>query len=321
MRRQRLLPIALLIATFCLPVVAAAQNREHQQLFADLRMLQEQVLKIQLALNMMAVDVKATNTRLDAQDAATRKDFADQQYRIGLIDDTLGTLRERLNDNTVRVAQLMQEMDSVRQGIEILQTLLNQILVRLTPALVVEPELPVDPNAPPVVVPPPAGNVAAGDAGSAALPPATPPIVRSGPPPLDVPSLPPSPTVAYRFAFGLYTNGDHVLAIEAFKDFVATFPAAADAPRAQYFMGESLYQLGRYKEAIDAYNGVILGFPQAELVPDAYFKQGVCYQSLRMNVDARRVYQLILDKFPDSTAAINAATSLKGMGGGFPDSQ
>jgi tol-pal system protein YbgF len=322
MRPQRLLPAALLAAILCLPALAAAQNREHQQLFADLRMLHEQAQKIQLALNTLTLELKATNTRLDQQDAATRKEFADQQYRMGLVDETLGTLRERLNDNTVRVGQLMQEMDSVRQGIEVLQTLLNQILVRLTPAPVVDPEtgleVPVS-GAPPVFTAPPPSTAGAGSgATGAAPPPVTSPIIRSGPPPPDPATavMPPSSTVSYKYAFGLYTSGDHTLAIEAFKDFVMRFPTAADAPRAQYFMGESLYQLGRYKEAIAAYDGVILGFPQAELVPDAYFKQGVCYQSLRMNVDARRVYQLILDKFPESTAAINAATSLKGMGGG-----
>jgi TolA-binding protein len=61
---------------------------------------------------------------------------------------------------------------------------------------------------------------------------------------------------------------------------------------------------------------VIATYPDSDLMPDAYFKQGLCNQSLRQNDEARRIYQLIITKFPDSTAAINAATALKGMGGG-----
>jgi tol-pal system protein YbgF len=302
MRFLAAVPLAL---TLCVPAAAAAQNREHQQLFADLRMLQEQVQRIQLALNTLGEQVEATNARLDAQDAATRKDFADQQYRIGLIDETLGTLREKLNDNTVRVSQLIQEVDAVREGIVVLQSLLNQILVQLTPMAEGDPDTAA--GAPPSFGAPPGGF-------------ATDPSRPAAPPPTgtgaDPPAMPPSPTASYRYAFGLYTSGDHILAIEAFRDFISRFPTAADAPKAQYFMGESLYQLGRYKEAIQAFQGVIATYPDSDLMPDAYFKQGLCNQSLRQNDEARRIYQLIITKFPDSTAAINAATALKGMGGG-----
>lgn len=311
---MRILPGVLLALLLTLPAAAAAQNREHQQLFADLRMLQEQVQRIQLAINTLAEQVQATNARLDEQDAATRKAFADQQYRAGVVEETLGTLREKLNDNTVRVSQLIQEMDSVRQGIEILQTLLNQVIVQTTPLTPDDPALAGDPAM--AGQPPVTRGAGAGDP----VGPPTPPPAGGVPP--DVPDLPPSPTTAYQYGFSLYVSGDHALAIEAFRDFISRFPNAADAPRAQYFMGESLYQLGRYKEAIQAYQGVISSYPDSEQVPDAYFKQGVCYQSLRQNDDARRIYQLIVAKFPDSTAAINAATALKGMGGGgLPDSQ
>jgi hypothetical protein len=152
MRFLAAVPLAL---TLCVPAAAAAQNREHQQLFADLRMLQEQVQRIQLALNTLGEQVEATNARLDAQDAATRKDFADQQYRIGLIDETLGTLREKLNDNTVRVSQLIQEVDAVREGIVVLQSLLNQILVQLTPMAEGDPDTAA--GAPPSFGAPPGG--------------------------------------------------------------------------------------------------------------------------------------------------------------------
>lgn len=312
---MRLFSAAVLAAALVAPAPARAQNREHQQIFADMRMLQEQVQRVQLAINALAEQVKDTNRRLDQQDTATRKEFADQQYRVGVIDQTLGTLRERLSDNTVRVAQLMQEMESVRQGIEILQGLLTQLIAQVAAATPVDPDAPIDPAAPPAGgTPPPAGGTA---------PPTvvTPPPVTARPPGGDSPPLPPSPTAAYSYAFGLYTSGDHTLAIEAFKDFVSKFPNSSDAPKAQYFMGESLYQLGRYKEAIQALQDVIAKYPESDKVPDAYFREGVCYQSLRQNDEARRIYRLIISRFPDSTAAINAATALKGIGGVAPDSQ
>jgi len=299
----------LLLCAMCLPAAAAAQNREHQQLFADLRMLQEQVQRIQLAINTLAGQVTETNAALASANEANRKEFADQQYRIGQIDESLATLREKINDNTVRVSQLIQEVDSVRQGIEILQGTLNQILALVTP-------VPVDPETGEPLTPPSGPPSFSDDPSRPAQPPLT------GAPPPDTQQLPASPTTTYRYAFGLYISGDFALAIEAFRDFIAKFPNAADAPKAQYFMGESLYQLGRYKEGIQAFQGLISGYPDSDLVPDAYFKQGVCYQSLRQNDEARRIYELVIARFPDTTGAINAATALKGMGGGgVPDSQ
>ena len=41
---------AALVTATLWPVPGAAQNREHQQLFADLRMLQEQTQQLRLAI-------------------------------------------------------------------------------------------------------------------------------------------------------------------------------------------------------------------------------------------------------------------------------
>ena len=52
---------------------AAAQNREHQQMFADLRMLQEQVQQLRLTVNTLAEAVKTIATKQDEQANAVRK--------------------------------------------------------------------------------------------------------------------------------------------------------------------------------------------------------------------------------------------------------
>ena len=46
-----------------LPASALGQNREHQQMFADLRMLQEQVQQLRLAINTLADTVKAVTAK------------------------------------------------------------------------------------------------------------------------------------------------------------------------------------------------------------------------------------------------------------------
>ena len=63
--RTRLIALALVA---CLPAVAGAQNREHLQMNADLRMLQEQLSRVQLASNQLAEQLKVLNKRLDGRE-------------------------------------------------------------------------------------------------------------------------------------------------------------------------------------------------------------------------------------------------------------
>src|SRR5215207_1729876 len=60
------------------PVSLHAANKEHQQLMADLRMLQEQAQLLQNLIGSVTEALKAVNTRLDQQAETNRKAFADQ---------------------------------------------------------------------------------------------------------------------------------------------------------------------------------------------------------------------------------------------------
>src|SRR4051794_12726941 len=104
---------ALIALVLALPAGVAAQNREHLQLTADLRVLQEQLAKVQLATNQLLELYKATNKRLDDMGSANQKASADIQLLINNLGTTVTTLREKLDDNTVRVQQLAQELPSI----------------------------------------------------------------------------------------------------------------------------------------------------------------------------------------------------------------
>src|SRR5688500_19457931 len=85
MNRTFSLVLVLLLASM-MTVPASAQNREHQQMTADVRMLQEQTQQLAItlaALNQaLAESVKALNARLDQANDATRKGFADPKLTI-----------------------------------------------------------------------------------------------------------------------------------------------------------------------------------------------------------------------------------------------
>jgi TolA-binding protein len=58
---------------------------------------------------------------------------------------------------------------------------------------------------------------------------------------------------------------------------------------------------------------VITKFPNSDQVPDAYLKQGQSYAALKQNTEARRIYMLVMNRFPKSDAAVFAAEYLKSI--------
>jgi tol-pal system protein YbgF len=271
----RLLLCAVALAVF--PAVAAGQNRQELQVNADLRMLQEQVAKIQLGLNQLGDRLKTADGRIDGVAAANLKSFADQRLVINEIVTTLSTMRERLDENTTRVSQLTQEFTAIRDGLRMLTDQLNSLVAILQPTV-----NPTDPNAPP---------------GSNS--------------PIGAVTLPESATAYLEQARADYQTGKYELGIEGFKDVIAKFPDSPQAAEAQFWMAESYYQLKKYNDAVREYAKLIATYKQSAFVPDAYFMQGLSYEELKQRENARKMFQQVIKLYPQSTAAISAEQRLK----------
>src|SRR5215472_16250645 len=101
MTRKSFQPIAaalLTVAALAAPRPVAAANREHQQLMADLRMLQEQSQQLQNMLGTLAEAIKAVNTRLDQQTEAERRTNADTKLLIDTLTKEVNIVREKVDD-------------------------------------------------------------------------------------------------------------------------------------------------------------------------------------------------------------------------------
>ena len=129
--------LALLLA---MAAPAAAQNREHLQLAAELRMLQEQNQQLSLALTQLTDALKAVNSRLDASEEFQRRRFADQEVLVKNLGSDLGTIRERTQDTDTRLRTLKDEIDALRQTFLSLPALIAQSQIRV--------RAPSDPNNP-----------------------------------------------------------------------------------------------------------------------------------------------------------------------------
>jgi tol-pal system protein YbgF len=284
--------IAATAALALLPVAAAAQNREHQQIFGDLRMLQEQIAKLQLTANVLGEQVQAVNKRIDAQAADSVKAFAEQRLIITTLASTVSTVREKLEDNTVRVSQVTTEMGAIREGLRLLTDQLNQLLGLLQPA-----------NMPGATPPDPAAGAAAG---------APPP--GAGGQPIGSVRLPASPLTVFKDSLADYMGARYELAISGFKDFLDKFPQTPDAPRAQLYIGDSYSALKRYKEALAAYAEVVAKYKDSEAAREALFSQGNTYLLMNMRPEAEKTFRQIIGQYPTSDQAVFARQRLASMG-------
>src|SRR5215510_10418438 len=108
--------VAALLLAAASPALAA--NKEHQRLMADLRMLQEQSQLLQNLLGTLNDALVKVNARLDQQAEVSRKALADQKLVIDNLQNDVRVIREKLDDNNVRLGSLSQEVDSLRQSMQ-----------------------------------------------------------------------------------------------------------------------------------------------------------------------------------------------------------
>src|SRR6185436_8369968 len=285
MKKTMAVGVLVLLAQLLSPASLAAQNREHQQMTADVRMLQEQAQQLAItiaALNQaLSESLKALNARLDQSSDATRKGFADQKLLIDNMGNDVRVIRERSDDTNVRIAALREELEALRTTVQTLQ-------LPPPPPPVIDP---LDPNAP-VGVP------------TTQAPPVTPPPSTAGL----------SPTRMFETAKADYAAGQWSLAITGFEQFLRAFPKSENSDDAQFYIGETYFAQGKFPEAIAAYNLVIQNYPGANAVPDAYYKRGLAQERLSQTDAARASWETVSKSYPDSDAGRLARQNLDRLG-------
>ena len=261
------LALALVYAVLT-PAAPAAADREHQQIMADLRILQEQTQQLQALMNGLGEALKAVNSRLDDQTSIERKAFADGKVQMDGISGDLRVVREKVDETNVRLGSISQELESLRQAI---------------------PEAGAPAAAPPST-----------DATLPGAPAATGPIAGSAQP---APVSPGSPQRMFQSSYSDYASGNYSIAVTGFQSYLSYFPKSAEAHQAQLYIGESLYLDKKDAEAVTAYDRVIANYPRSASVPQAYYKRGEALARLGERDRARESYETVIKEYPDSQQA------------------
>ena len=262
---------AVAVGVLGAPAVArAAANKEHQQIMAELRMLQEQQSQLQQMIHGLGETLKVITTKVDAQGAVAQKAFADQKLLIDNLIETTRILREKADDTNVRLSSVTQELQALRQTISTMP-------------------------APSAALTPPAGDPAGDPAGV--------PAASGSVPPPNV-----SPTQWYERVFGDYAAGQYDLAIAGFESFIRAYPNSPQADDAQLYIGNALFNDGKFPEAVQAYQKVISDYPKGDTVPTAYYKLGQTYENLQQIDLARKAYETVVKNYGADPTLIQIAT-------------
>jgi len=248
----------------------AAANKEHQQMMADIRMLQQQNTRLQAQLAAVTKLLESVTARLEEQAAASRKSFADQKTLADTMNADLRVLREKIDESNVRLGSLSEEVE----GIRLAQGAAPQAAA---PAALVDPSPTAQPAAPPA--PRPGGFGA-------------------------------SPSQAFETARSDYYMGNWSLAIQGFESFLKTFPKSDLTDDAQYYIGETYYMSGRFPDALVAYNAVVERYPSSNTLPDTYYKRGMAQKALGQTAQAKESLSFVVKTYPSSDAAFLAKQAL-----------
>jgi tol-pal system protein YbgF len=272
----RFVTVALAL-TLGVPTLASAANKEHAQLLAEIRIIQEQQAQLQQLIGGLTDTLKAMNTRLDTDADVERKAFADEKLMVSGVADTVRVLREKSDDTNVRLSTMTQEMQALRQSVSSIQS----------PSAAIVPNTSPDPL---TGDPAPAGGAPA-NAGAAGA------------------NI--SPTRMYDQSYADYSAGQYDLAVDGFQAFIRTFPTSPRAAEAQLYTGYSLYNAGKNTEAVAALNKVISDYPQSSSVSSAYYKLGLTYEALKQPDNARKAFETVVQKYASSYDAVLAQQALE----------
>jgi len=281
---MNLLRSTLALALMVAAVPAGAQNREHQQMSAELRMLQEQTQQLALTMAQLGDAIKALNARMDASDKEAQQRFADQKLLLQKLSDDVSAVRERSQDTDTRLRKVADEVEALRSTITSLPSMISGGASVPVPST--DPAT-FDPNAP-APTPPPSSAGAS--------------------------SLGLSPSRMLDTAKSDYFSGSYPSAVSGFESLLKTFPTSEAAAEAQFMLGETYTQQKRYSDAVNAYSMAIQKFPRSMWVPEAFYKRGKAQESLGQPDTARASYEQLLKTYPDTPSAGLAKQALDRLG-------
>jgi tol-pal system protein YbgF len=108
------------------------------------------------------------------------------------------------------------------------------------------------------------------------------------------------------------TQGRYALALRGFRDFLERHPQVELSDNAQYGIGESFFAQSVFDSAALEYARVEERYPKGDRVPAALYKLGLSRERQGKTADAKKTFEDLVKRFPNSGEAQLARERLGG---------
>jgi tol-pal system protein YbgF len=132
--------------------------------------------------------------------------------------------------------------------------------------------------------------------------------------PTEAPQAAEDPKALYEAAYNEYLRGNYDVALVAFQNYIAVYPATDLSDNAVYWLGECRYRQRKFRPAIQEFERVAKQFPHSDKLASAALKKG--YALLELGERQQGVTQLrqVVRDFPAGDEASLAKQRLREIG-------
>ena len=233
-------------------------------MMADIRMLQEQTALLRAQLSELRDVLKTVGSKLDEQAGVSRKAFADQKLLVDTISSDLRVVREKVDDNNVRISSLSQELEAVRMAMP--QTWRRGPGGGRRPAAA-------------------GGRASAGRCGTAP---------GGCGEPRGVAAAVVRPGVGRLRRRAVQPRDCRVRELHPQLSRARNWPAKRSTSSAR-----ATTSRGMYREAVSAYDRGISDYPNSKRIPDMYYKRGMALNALGQTDRARESWEYVAEELPE----------------------
>ena len=271
-------------------------SKEIVELQRDVSMLQDQVQKMQAALNDKLTSLQALVQQTTDYSKNTDRALAVMQDRFN------DAMKQQQASVSAPVASVGQKLDQMAEDFRAVRESVLDMNTRMGKLDAKMADLQNLINTIKAPAPPPPGATSPSGA------PGAPQAAQAGPPPGMEAST------AYTNAYRDYLGGKYDLAMPEFNDYLKYFSNTQFASNVQFYIGDIYYKKQDYTNALQAFDNVLERFPDGNKTADAHYMKGMALMQLSRNDSAAREFRDVYTSYPDTDLAAKAKARLKELG-------
>lgn len=259
------------------------------------------IIQLQVQVQQLEDTISRMQQSSDERWALTKVALDQNADTLNKLATTLAAVQQQLAaaQDSSKTDQMSAQIQAVHDSVDEVKARLGQLQKQLNDIAAAQQNLQSQPPAVAAPSGPGAANTAPDTGGQPA-----PPAAAYVPPVKDL----------YQSAYRDYTGGHYALAQQEFEQIVQAYPQEDLAGNAQFYLGEIAYHQGQYKEAAKAYDAVLKDHPGSNKSAAAQLRKGDALVQIGQRNEGIRDLRAVIQRYPQSPEAVQARSTLNGMG-------